>query len=129
LAALPVDVIFTVGTPAAKAAIGATKIIPIVFSRIGDPVAAGLVASLSRPGGNASGATVIASDLAGKRLQVLKDMVPALTRVTVLHEPKFLPGQLELKQLTASAQSLDLQLHLVGVDKLQDFEGAASEIV
>jgi ABC-type uncharacterized transport system substrate-binding protein len=128
LAALPVDVIFTVGTPAAKAAIGATKIIPIVFSRIGDPVAAGL-ASLSRPGGNASGVTVIASDLAGKRLQVLNDMVPALTRVTVLHEPKFLPGQLELKQLTASAQSLDLQLHLVGVDKLQDFEGAASEIV
>ena len=129
LAALPVDVIFTVGTPAAKAAIGATKTIPIIFSRIGDPVAAGLVASLSRPGGNASGVTVIASDLAGKRLQVLKDMVPALTRVTVLHEPKFLPGQLELKQLTTSAQSLDLQLHLVGVDKLQDFESAASEIV
>src|SRR5262249_16440378 len=97
--------------------------------RIGDPVAAGLVASLARPGGNASGVTVLASDLAGKRLQILKDIVPALTRVAVLHEPKFLPGQLELKQLTAAAPLLNLQLNLLGVDKLQDFEGAAAEIV
>ena len=129
LAALPVDVIFTVGTPAAKAAVGTTKTIPVIFSRIGDPVAAGLVASFSRPGGNASGVTVLASDLAGKRLQVLKDLVPGLTRVAVLHEPKFLPGQLELKQLAAAAQSLDLQLQLVGIDSLQALEGAAAEIV
>jgi len=81
LAALPVDVIFAVGTPAAKAALGVTRTIPIIFSRIGDPVAAGLVASLARPGGNASGVTVLASDLAGKRLQILKDVVPGLTRV------------------------------------------------
>lgn len=129
LAALPVDVIFTVGTPAAKAAVGATKTIPIIFSRIGDPVAAGLVASFSRPGDNASGVTVLTSDLAGKRLQILKDLVPGLTRVAVLHEPKFFPGQLEVKQLAAAAQSLDLQLHLVGIDNLQALEGAAVEIV
>ena len=129
LAALPVDVIFTVGTPAAKAVVGATKTIPKIFSRIGDPVAAGLVASLSRPSGNASGVTVLSSDLAGKRLQVLKDLVPGLTRVAVLHEPKFLPGQLELKQLSAAAQSLDLKLHLVGIDSLHALEGAADEIL
>jgi putative ABC transport system substrate-binding protein len=73
---------------------------------------------LSRPSGNASGVTVLSSDLAGKRLQVLKDLVPGLTRVAVLHEPKFLPSQLELKQLSAAAQSLDLKLHLVGIDSL-----------
>jgi putative tryptophan/tyrosine transport system substrate-binding protein len=91
LAALPVDIIFAVGTPAAKAALGASKTIPIVFSRIGDPVAAGLVASLARPGGNATGVSVLASDLAGKRLQILKDLVPGLTRVAVVHEPKARP--------------------------------------
>jgi len=91
LAALPVDVIFAVGTPAAKAALGATKTIPIVFSRIGDPIGAGLVPNLNRPGGNATGVTVLAPDLAGKRLQIIKDVVPGMTRVAVPHEPKFLP--------------------------------------
>jgi len=129
LAALPVDVIFAVGTAAAKAALGATQTIPIIFSRIGDPIAAGLVTSLARPGGNASGVTVLASDLAGKRLQIIKDIVPALTRVAVLHEPKFLPGQLELKQLTAAAQLLNVQLNLVGVDSLQALEGASGAIM
>jgi putative tryptophan/tyrosine transport system substrate-binding protein len=129
LAVLPVDVIFAVGTPAAKAALGATRTIPIIFSRIADPVGAGLVTSLARPGGNATGVSVLSPELAGKRLQILKDIVPGLTRVAVLHEPKFLPGQLELKQLMAAAQSGDLQLHLVGVDTLQALQGAAAEII
>jgi ABC-type uncharacterized transport system substrate-binding protein len=125
LAALPVDVIFAVGTPAARAAIAATKDIPIVFSRVGDPLAAGLVASLARPNGNATGVTVITLDLPGRRLQVLKELIPVLTTLAVLHEPNFLPGQLELKALTPIAQSINLQLHLVGVETIEALEHAA----
>jgi putative ABC transport system substrate-binding protein len=129
LAALPVDVIFAVGTPAARAAVAATKTVPIVFSRIGDPVAAGLVASLARPNGNATGVTVITADLAGRRLQVLKEFVPELTALAILHEPKFLAGQLELKALTPVAQSINLQLRLVGIETFEALENAAAPLV
>jgi putative tryptophan/tyrosine transport system substrate-binding protein len=128
LAALPVDVIFAVGTPAVRAAIAATKTVPIVFSRVGDPVAAGLVASLARPDGNATGVTVFTTDLAGRRLQVLKELVPELTTLAILHEPKFLPGQLELKALTPIAQSINLQLHLVGTETIEALEDAAGPL-
>jgi ABC-type uncharacterized transport system substrate-binding protein len=124
-----VDIIFAVGTPAAKAAVGATKTIPVVFARVGDPVAVGLVASLARPGRNATGVTVFTTDLVGKRMQILKDLVPGLSRVAVLHEPKFLPGQLEVKQLSALAPSLNLEFNFIGVDSLEALEGAADEIM
>jgi putative ABC transport system substrate-binding protein len=115
LAALPVDVIFSVGTVASKAAVAATKTIPIVFSRIGDPVRYGLVASLARPGGNATGVALLTTDLAEKRLQLFKDMVPGISRVAVLHEKNFAPGDIELKQLVAVAPHLDLQIQATGV--------------
>jgi putative tryptophan/tyrosine transport system substrate-binding protein len=115
LAALPVDVIFSVGTVASKAAVAATTTIPIVFSRVGDPVRYGLVASLPRPGGNATGATLLTTDLAEKRLQLLKEMVPGTSRVAVLHEQNFAPGDIEVKQLVAVAPSLDLQVQATGV--------------
>jgi putative tryptophan/tyrosine transport system substrate-binding protein len=115
LASLPVDVIFSVGTVATKAAIAATTRIPIVFSRIGDPVRYGLAASLSRPGGNATGATLLSTDLAEKRLQLLKEMVPGVTRIAILHEQNFAPGDIELKQLEAAAAVLNLEIHATGV--------------
>jgi putative ABC transport system substrate-binding protein len=115
LATLPVDIIFSVGTVASKAAIAATTTIPIVFSRIGDPVKYGLVASLPRPGGNATGAALLTTDLAEKRLELLKHMVPGVTHIAVLHERNFAPGDIELKQLTAAAPLLDLQVHGTGV--------------
>src|SRR6516165_787601 len=115
LAALPVDVIFSIGTVASKAAVAATTTIPIVFSRIGDPVKYGLVASLPRPGGNATGAALLTTDLAEKRLELLKHMVPGVTHIAVLHERNFAPGDIELKQLTAAAPLLDLQVHGTGV--------------
>jgi putative ABC transport system substrate-binding protein len=129
LTALPVDLIFAVGTPAARAALAATRTIPIVFSRIGDPVGLGLVAGLARPGGNATGVAVLTTDLGGKRLELLKNEVPGLTRIAVLHEQNFPPGELELKQLSAAARSLQVQLHTVGVRTLAALEGALPEIM
>jgi ABC-type uncharacterized transport system substrate-binding protein/esterase/lipase len=93
----------------------ATTTIPIVFSRVGDPVRYGLVASLPRPGGNATGAVLLTTDLAEKRLQLLKQMIPGITRVGVLHEQNFAPGDIELKQLAAAASLLGLQIQAIGV--------------
>jgi len=129
LAALPVDLILAVGTPAARAALATTRTIPVVFSRIGDPVALGLVAGLARPGGNATGVAVLTTDLGGKRLELLKNEVPGLTRVVVLHEQNFPPGELELKQLSAAAWSLQVQLHTVGVRTLAALEGILPDIM
>ena len=115
LVALPVDVIFSVGTVATKAAVAATKTIPVVFARVGDPVRYGIVASLAHPGSNATGATLLTTDLAEKRLQLLKEMVPGVTRIAVLHEQNFAPGDIELKQLEAAASLLNLEVQATGV--------------
>lgn len=87
LVALGVELIVTVGTPAALAARKATSTVPIVMATIGDPVAAGLVQSLARPGGNVTGNTFIEPDLAAKRLQVLKELLPSATRIGELMNP------------------------------------------
>jgi len=129
LARLPVDAIFTVGTPAARAAIAATRTIPIVFSRAGDPVGLGLVTELAKPRGNATGVSIFTTELGGKRLELLKNAVPGLTRVAVLYELGFVPGEVELKQLTAAARSLGVQLHTVGVDSLAALQGALPDIM
>jgi putative tryptophan/tyrosine transport system substrate-binding protein len=88
LVRLKVDVIVTPGTAEALAAKKATRTIPIVFFGGGDPVAAGLVDSLARPGGNITGFTSIGAVLAGKRLELLKETVPNLSRVAVLWDPQ-----------------------------------------
>ena len=87
LLALDVELIVTVGTPAALAARKATATVPIVMATIGDQVAAGLVQSLARPGGNATGNSFIEPELAGKRLQVLKELLPSATRIGELMNP------------------------------------------
>src|SRR5262245_58614332 len=76
-----VDIIVTSGTPLIVAAKQATATIPIVFSQAGDPVGSGLVASLARPGGNVTGLSVLSTDLAGKRLDLLRELIPGLHRV------------------------------------------------
>jgi ABC-type uncharacterized transport system substrate-binding protein len=87
LAQLPVNVIAAFGTPRAKAAQRATQTIPIVAISISDPVAAGLVASLAHPGGNVTGNTILGPDIVTKKLQILKDAVPAVSRVAYLWNP------------------------------------------
>src|SRR5258706_308872 len=83
----PVDVIATFGTPASLAAKQATTTIPIVMISIGDPVRAGLVPSLARPGGNITGNTIIGPDVGAKRLQILKEAFPTVSRVAFLWNP------------------------------------------
>jgi putative tryptophan/tyrosine transport system substrate-binding protein len=87
LAQIPVDVIVAFGTPRAQAAQRATKTIPIVAISIGDPIGAGLVTSLARPGGNITGNTILGPDIVTKRLQILKDAIPAVSRVAYVWNP------------------------------------------
>src|SRR5262245_32035364 len=108
---LGVDLIVTTGDPPAFAAKKVTTTIPIVLAASSDPVAQGLVASLARPGGNVTGLAGLGPELITKRLEVLKDVVPTLTRVGVLWWPGALVGQdLQLKELRAAAVALKLKL-------------------
>src|SRR4030095_1307508 len=110
LVRLKVDVIFTSSTPGVLAAKRASSTTPIVFGAINDPVAAGLVASLARPGGNITGLTNLSPDLEGKRLELLKETFPKVTRVAPLWNPDS-PGS----GMGASAQALGLQLQSLEV--------------
>jgi putative tryptophan/tyrosine transport system substrate-binding protein len=87
LAQIPVDVISVYGTPAAQATQQATQIVPIVAISLGDPIGAGLVSSLARPGGNITGSTILGPDVVTKRLQLLKDALPSASRVAYLWNP------------------------------------------
>jgi putative tryptophan/tyrosine transport system substrate-binding protein len=116
-----VDVIVTGGTPAAKALKTATGTIPIVMAIIGDPVAAGLVASLARPGGNATGFSIVAPDLSGKRLELLKEIVPEVSPVAVMLNTRNPQSQFELNEMQAAARAMGLQLHPVQVSPEDTF--------
>src|SRR5947209_12435660 len=87
LVRLEPDIIVTTGTPGTLAAMHATKTIPIVMASAGDPVGVGLVASLVRPGGNVTGFAILAPELEGKRLELLKQAVPELSRIAILWNP------------------------------------------
>jgi putative ABC transport system substrate-binding protein len=116
-------------TPAVQAAKNATRTIPIVFFGVFDPVAAGLVDSLARPGGNVTGFTNIATTLAGKRLELLKETVPKLSRVAVLYDPKS-PGSVpQWNESQRQARELGLQLHSMEVSSADKYEGAFKEAV
>ena len=124
LVRLKVDVLVAGATNEALAAKNATRTIPIVFFGAGDPVAAGLVDSLARPGGNLTGFTNIGAMLAGKRLELLKETVPKLSRVAVLWNPHD-PSSAELwKESLHPARELGLQLHFMEVSSANNFENA-----
>jgi putative ABC transport system substrate-binding protein len=107
-----VDVIVTGGTAAAKALKAATQQIPIVVAIIGDPVAAGLVENLARPNGNLTGFSIVAPELGGKRLELLKEIVPNVSSVSVLLNVKNPQSQIELKEMRSAARAMGLQLYL-----------------
>ena len=106
---LGVDLILTGGTENVIAARRATSTIPIVFAVAGDPVGTGLVASLSRPGGNVTGLSVQAVDLAGKKLQLLREVVPRLHRFAILADTGTPAGVLQMHETEAAANTLNLE--------------------
>jgi putative ABC transport system substrate-binding protein len=114
LVRLKVDVIVTAATPAAKAAQKATSAIPIVIIDPGDPLETGLVASLARPGGNITGQTSIAPDLASKRLQLLKETAPSISRAAIMWNSEIPPAEVAMKELRAAAATLKIEV--VGVE-------------
>jgi putative ABC transport system substrate-binding protein len=123
LLALNVDVIVTAGTPAALAVKNATTTVPLVMVAVGDPVGTGLVASLARPGGNATGLSSIAPDLEGKRLELLQEVIPALARVAVFWNPLNPFHAISLQHARNAAKVLHIELHAVAVrttDELKD---------
>jgi ABC-type uncharacterized transport system substrate-binding protein len=126
---LKVDVLLTPSTPAAVAAKNATKTIPIVFYSGSDPVAAGLVDSLARPGGNITGFTTISAELAGKRLELLKETVPKLTRVSALWNPQDVTSVQSWKESQLAARELGLQIHSMEASSSNQFENAFKEAI
>jgi putative ABC transport system substrate-binding protein len=113
LVRLKVDVIVADGNAAIAAAHRATKTIPIVTVLAEDPVASGFAATLARPGGNITGLTTQATDLQGKRLQLLKEAVPTASRVTVLWDPTEPGRQVQAREAEVAARALGLQAQLV----------------
>ena len=128
LARIGVDAIVTAAAPSALAAQGATRSIPIVMLDPGDPVGLGLVANLARPGGNITGVSSIAPELAAKRLALLKEAVPAMTRVAVLANAAIPPAEIAMRELEATAKVLGVQLQFVPIKGVKGIEQAFGEI-
>jgi putative ABC transport system substrate-binding protein len=124
LARLPVDIIATYGSPATQAAKQATATIPIVMTGIGDPVRAGFVASLARPGGNITGNTILGPEIAPKRLQLLKLAIPTVVRVPFLWNPDNPSHAAYLDEWKAAAPALGVEMLFVSVRKSNEFDSA-----
>jgi len=119
-----VDVIVAAGSQAIRAAKQATSTIPIVIGQIGDPVQLGLVASLARPGGNITGVSTMAPDLAGKRLELLKEVIPKASRVAFLQDPRNPGNTLALKETEAAARSMGVKLQSLEVRRSDELDRA-----
>ena len=125
---LKVDVITTLSTPAAIAAQKATQTIPIVFTGVGDPVGSGVVSSLSRPGGNITGISILATELTGKRLELLEEIVPSASPVAMFWNDTN-PGMvLRAHEAQNDADKLGLNLQSIGVHDLISFDTAFAAI-
>lgn len=121
LVAQKVDVIVAAGTSSILAAKQATTTIPIVMANPGDPVATGIVRSLARPGGNVTGVTNLSPEMAGKRLELLKEAIPRLTSAVVFRNPDKAEQTLEFQELQRASQVLGVRLHVVDVRAAGDF--------
>src|SRR5215471_17985735 len=128
LVSLDLKAIVTAGTPAAKALKSATRSIPIIMAVIGDPVAAGLVDSLAHPGGNVTGFSILASDLSGKRLELLKEVVPRLFSVGVILNPANPQPKIELIEIEAAARALEIQIRPIQISAESSLQNSFESI-
>jgi putative ABC transport system substrate-binding protein len=129
LIGLNVDVIVTAGTPAALAVKKATTSIPLVMIAVGEPVETGLVASLARPGGNATGVSSLSYGIAGKRLELLREVVPSISRIAVLWNPGSPIMVIQEEETRAAAEVLGMKMLSLGVRTLEEIEEALAAIV
>jgi putative tryptophan/tyrosine transport system substrate-binding protein len=129
LVALKVDVIVTAGTPAALAVKNATASIPLVMVAVGDPVGTGLVASFARPGGNNTGLTSLAPELEGKRLELLREVVPKLSYIAVLWNPANAYMVTTEKEVQAAAKVLHMKVLSLGVRTPEELDTALATVL
>ncbi len=129
LVRLKVDVIVTSGVAATRAAQKATTTIPIVFGNLGDPVAQGFVKSLARPGGNITGHTTVAGDLNLKLLEMLRSLLPKLSRVAILMNPANPEHIVNLKNVQAAAQKIGMTIVALEVRDTKEIESALAVMV
>ena len=121
---LKVDVIFTYATPSSIAAKRATAVIPIVFAAAGDPVGSGIVASLARPGGNITGLSIQQTDLASKRLEILRELLPGLRTLAILVDTGASNSDLERGEAQTAANALGLATLISEVRRVDDIAPA-----
>jgi putative ABC transport system substrate-binding protein len=119
-----VDLIVTAGTPAARAARQATTSIPIIMAVSGDPVGAGLVSSLERPGGNVTGLSSLASGVVTKQLQLFREALPRVSRIAILFNPNNTAHASQLREADVAARQLKVQTQVVAARDLADFDKA-----
>jgi ABC-type uncharacterized transport system substrate-binding protein len=122
LASIPVRVIVAYGTPASQAAQAATQTIPIIMVQVGDPVRAGLVASLAHPGGNVTGTSFLGPDLAAKRLQLLKQVVPSAVRVAILFNPNNASNRIFRDEIETATRDLGISVIQVEASAVSDLD-------
>jgi putative tryptophan/tyrosine transport system substrate-binding protein len=125
---LRLDIIVTHGGAATRAVQQATATIPIIIAAADDPLATGLVTSLARPGGNTTGLSILTAELTEKRLELLKEILPGLTRVAVLWNPDNPVSEPELRRAEAAARPLGLQLQSFRVSEHRELANAFSSI-
>jgi len=124
LVQLKVDVIVTGTTPAIQAVKNATSTIPIVMAEVADPVAVGLIANLARPGGNITGLTTFSPDLDGKRLELVKQILPKVTRVAYIWDPANSGARIRFKEVQGAAQALAITLQSLEARNPKELESA-----
>jgi putative ABC transport system substrate-binding protein len=129
LVQLNVDIIVVTGSEATRAAQQATRTIPIVMAAASDPVGTGFAATLARPGGNITGLSLFSSELSGKRLELLREVIGHLSRAIVLWNPDDPPAAISLKETEVAARQLGIELHPVEVRRDEEFDAALASAV
>ena len=123
-----VDVIVTYANPMVVATKRATSVIPIVFAAAADPLGTGLVAGLARPGGNVTGASVQNTDLAGKHLELLRDLIPGLRRLAIMANVGNSASVLEMREVQAAARTIGLEVTILEIRRAEDIAPAFEEL-